>query len=325
MNVIINEDYSFIQLVNGFCDKVSGDRHFLKEESGEGFMDLIHILPGLDYVYAEFSILEPLMVKWDFKGNDNQIFYLIHVESKHKETNEDLNFKLADEGTSVISQNNHRFVLWLPKVKYRIISVRFSLEWMQTFDKSMTVHKNTLSFINGKMDLSLLYVKRNADISQVIHQMYKYKSLIDKEAATIYLHSKIVELLLLMFHITLRVSTDKNIKNTVHIDDYTKIIEFTDDFVVNGIIPEKIEDVARRNGMSRSKFQRIFKLVKGQTYYNFVLDVRMVKAMELLMESKSITEVSDLTGYSAISNFTHAFNNYYKIPPGEFKKGSVVV
>lgn len=319
MNAIINENNSFVQLINKLCDKVSGNRYVLKKENGEGFMELVPVMKGIDFIYTELTLLEPVMVKWEFENNENETFYLIHVESTRVDTSKEMDFNLAEEGTSVISQNNHRQVLWMPNIKYKIISVRFSLDWIKFIDKMLKLPSNARSFINGDVDLMLLQVKKNEDIKQVIEQIVKYKEIVSIEARDIYLHSKITELLMIMFNLTLPITFNKKEKHAVHIEDYKNIINFTNDFLVNKVVPEKIEVVASRFGMSRSKFQRVFKMIKSQTYYSFVLDVRMVKAMELLMENKLVTEVADVTGYSSISSFTHAFFNYYKMRPLEIR------
>ena len=66
MNAILDENYSFEQLINNLCDNISGNRHYLKKESGTGFIDLIQVLPGVDFVLAELSIIDPFLMKWKF-------------------------------------------------------------------------------------------------------------------------------------------------------------------------------------------------------------------------------------------------------------------
>ena len=318
MNITLDESYSLKQLLINLCDKVSDNRYNFKKEKGTGYIEFLPIVSGMEFAMGEFTIFEPIVVKWNFKNSDNRIFYLTHIESFNTKTNKEPNFNLAEEGTTLVTQNNHRNVLWLPDVKYKIIDIKFSLDWIKLIDRTFILPENAKTFLNGRSDLLLLHIKKNGDIKQVVNQIFRYKELVNSDAQNIYLNNKTIEILLLTFNISTPISSEKNAKNSVHIDDYHKIINFTDEFSASGIVPDSIETIAKKMGMSRSKFQRIFKLVKGQPYYSFVRDIRMVRAIELLMENKSVTETAYLTGYSAISNFTHAFNNYYKMLPGEF-------
>jgi AraC-like DNA-binding protein len=317
MNFTLDENNSFEQLISNVCDKISNSKYKVKKEFGIGSISIVKIIPGVEFLYFEMKLLDPIIVKWEYRDTNNKLFYLNHVESINADSTKDYNFALAEEGTTLISQNNNRHILWLPSIQYKIFSYKFSFEWLNKIDELMILPKNAKSFISGHLNLLLLHVNKNGGIKQVTNQIFKYKELVNEDSQNIYLHSKLLELLLLIFQVSLPISSEKKAKDSVHIDDYNNIINFADEFSAKGIIPDKIEVVADNLGMSRSKFQRVFKLVKGQTYYNFVLDIRMVKAMEMLMDSKSVTDISHITGYSAISNFTHAFKNYFNILPSD--------
>ena len=67
-------------------------------------------------------------------------------------------------------------------------------------------------------------------------------------------------------------------------------------------------------GYSYSYLSHIFSKKMGQSLREFFNELRMTVANELLCE-KSVTEVSDILGYSSIHAFSKAYKNYYSNSP----------
>ena len=97
---------------------------------------------------------------------------------------------------------------------------------------------------------------------------------------------------------------------------------------VTGIIEENISnerfgvsELAQETGMSRSNLLRKIQKVTKLSVSQFIRQVRLKKAMEILRQSSStVSEVSYKVGFSSTSYFVKCFHDYYGYPPGEVGK-----
>ena len=82
-----------------------------------------------------------------------------------------------------------------------------------------------------------------------------------------------------------------------------------------------IDDLAERLNYSKYYFLREFKKLNDITPYQYVVDMKMRKAKELLSQKDySIAEASYDLGYSDQAYFTHAFKKHTGLTPGQFQK-----
>jgi AraC-like DNA-binding protein len=80
----------------------------------------------------------------------------------------------------------------------------------------------------------------------------------------------------------------------------------------------RIRELARRVGMSESKLKRAFKEHFGATVFDYGLDCRMRRALELLRaNAMSICQVAECVGYRHQTSFTAAFRDYFDFLPSE--------
>jgi len=82
-----------------------------------------------------------------------------------------------------------------------------------------------------------------------------------------------------------------------------------------------VSELAREIGMSRSNLLRKVKKISKISVSQFISQVRLRKAMEMLKQtSLNISEVSFRVGFSSTSYFIKCFRDYYGYPPGEVGK-----
>lgn len=82
-----------------------------------------------------------------------------------------------------------------------------------------------------------------------------------------------------------------------------------------------VDDIARRVYLSESYIRRIFKSQTGTTLMNYLLAVRMKKAVEFLEKPQyKIHEIGLLVGYDNPSHFNMVFKKYYGITPGSYRE-----
>lgn len=84
-----------------------------------------------------------------------------------------------------------------------------------------------------------------------------------------------------------------------------------------------IEEVAAELGLSSGHLSRVFKRGTGYTFVDYLMHVRIKRAMELLRDpSVKVYEVADLVGYMDARYFAQVFKKIVGLTPREFKDGT---
>jgi AraC family transcriptional regulator len=82
-----------------------------------------------------------------------------------------------------------------------------------------------------------------------------------------------------------------------------------------------LEALAQECGLSRSHFARAFKKTTGLPAHRWLLDRRIERARELLLNSGlPIADVADLCGFANQSHLTRVFTNALGVSPGEWRR-----
>ena len=86
------------------------------------------------------------------------------------------------------------------------------------------------------------------------------------------------------------------------------------------VVPDNSR-LARKVGMSVSCFQRLFKQHTGIPPKQYILNLRLDTARNLLLNSKlSIDEIALSTGFSSRYHFSKIFSAVFKCPPRRFRR-----
>jgi AraC-like DNA-binding protein len=81
------------------------------------------------------------------------------------------------------------------------------------------------------------------------------------------------------------------------------------------------EDVADQIGLSTSHFRFLFKQSVGQPFHKFLISTRLEKAKAMFEQGyTSVSEVSQLVGFSGLASFSRAFTQRFGVSPSEYKK-----
>ena len=99
----------------------------------------------------------------------------------------------------------------------------------------------------------------------------------------------------------------------------SEVVQYIEEFYIQSI---NIETVLRFCPLSRSHFHVVFKKETGKTFNDFLRDVRLKNAKELLLKSSDlpVQEISYRCGFSSHAYFTQVFKLAEKITPGEFRQ-----
>ncbi|MFI5128556.1 MAG: helix-turn-helix domain-containing protein [Chitinophagales bacterium] len=82
----------------------------------------------------------------------------------------------------------------------------------------------------------------------------------------------------------------------------------------------RLHDMASEACFSKFHFLRLFKLMYGKTPHQFLTEVRIKKAKQLLQTGLPVSEVCFLTGFESISSFKGLFKRYTCLTPASYQK-----
>ena len=82
----------------------------------------------------------------------------------------------------------------------------------------------------------------------------------------------------------------------------------------------KLSDVARKVGTNRTYLSRFFNQENGQTFYDYVNQLRVKYAEKLLAKtSEPVILIAEQSGFNSLSTFRRVFYNYHRCSPVEFR------
>ncbi len=82
-----------------------------------------------------------------------------------------------------------------------------------------------------------------------------------------------------------------------------------------------MEQLVKAAGMSRSSLHRRLKAIRKQNATQFIREIRLRKAMEMLQqETATASEIAYMVGFSSPAYFTKCFHEYFGFSPGEARK-----
>ena len=81
----------------------------------------------------------------------------------------------------------------------------------------------------------------------------------------------------------------------------------------------KVEMLSMEIGLSRVQLHRRMKEMTGISTGEFIRNIRLKKAAELLSEKKvNVSQVAYMVGFSSLTHFSTAFRKFYGVSPTEY-------
>ena len=82
-----------------------------------------------------------------------------------------------------------------------------------------------------------------------------------------------------------------------------------------------LADVVKIAKLSESYFCRQFKKITGATFLQYLTNIRLREAHNLLITTKrTISDIAEMSGFSSTAQMTRAFRQNYGISPSELKR-----
>lgn len=113
-----------------------------------------------------------------------------------------------------------------------------------------------------------------------------------------------------------------NIEKSGYSEDVMRRMIAVTDYIKNNLTADDLSQatMAKRAGISKDYFSRLFKSVTGTNYSKWLNMIRMEKATELLSsDNRPLTEIAMLSGFQSIPSFNRVFRSEKGMSPGEYR------
>jgi AraC-like DNA-binding protein len=77
--------------------------------------------------------------------------------------------------------------------------------------------------------------------------------------------------------------------------------------------------IAEKSDLAEKQFSRLFKDVYGKSFQEGYLELRMMQALQWVVEEEKLVAIAENAGYSSASNFTAEFKKFYGYPPSLYQ------
>ncbi|SFE84255.1 AraC-type DNA-binding protein [Chitinophaga sp. CF118] len=246
-----------------------------------------------------------IAIQNDFKYTLNGIGEIILPQRRFNFT-----YSPLPEGNTKFEKDRH----------YQYIEIHPNLEVLKGLVSSFPILDKFLHNITKEKAVMLTrqHPSTTGDMLAIIYRIL-YNSY-EGPIKDLYLETKLFELLVLGLHQSEQTTTKPD---AVSLSDYEKerIQEAKDYLITNMDNPCSISWLAKHLRLSERKLRLGFKQQYGTTPFDFMLEARLEKAMELLLTTHTpVQEMAAMTGYSYVPNFIAAFTKRFGQTPGSFLK-----
>ena len=302
--------------------EIDGDSMQFDNEIGKGKVYRVNIDWGLRIRKMQVVFHQPVIFERDpiLHAKDGYYVLISNLGDQYLEAvTADQHFKLGyttDEGIYFSSPLLSASFFFKPNKHYKLIYIVVTHERIKDFIKRQPLTQNSLleSIVDDNkpiyhvehLDATLLHMLKDID-----------EEMCDERLNNLLIHSRALEL---CYNILSRVEKrNASHSSKIHPDDIKKLSEVRKLLTENYDQPcLPIEEMAKKIGMSPTKFKNLFKQMFGHSYYQYYHNIRMHKAKELLEKREmSVSEVGYLLGYSNLSKFSRAFKDKFHTNPSK--------
>lgn len=207
--------------------------------------------------------------------------------------------------------------LFRKEQQYMNFGVVFTTDYLQRCNEAFPFLPQFLKRVNLKIPTTVNenHVLATPRMMEVIQNILHcdYIGMLKK----MYLDSKVSELLLLSLR---NIPNIDEVQITLHPSDIELVHQAKEHLLANLENPCSIGELAHLVGLNEYKIKLGFKQLYKNTVFGLLQDERLQKARMLLQETQmTVQDISLLTGYKNLSNFTAAFKRKFGFPPSSLK------
>lgn len=230
---------------------------------------------------------------------------------------------IVDETKHVLYPND---ILVLPPGElHEIFAPDSGTRLILQFDSSMLY---ALNGFDSTFHLLRPYLLITAEQNKVLHGLLRpmllelvneyYSHTMLKEASA---YAKLISFFVTLgrnfMHEERRFPRTKSHKQHKYIDKFLQVCNYMNEHCTEDI---HVDELAELSGFSKYHFTRMFKQYMGLSYYDYLIQHRIMHAEKLLTDPNlSIMEVAMRSGFGSLPTFNRVFKTYKKCTPSEYK------
>lgn len=246
------------------------------------------------------------------------------IESK---THQDYDLWYIYEGDIEIRINEQIYhaskgdlVLFCPKVSYTATTNQYGCRFNFThFEFGLGNHFGILDNFKLSGIIKNAFVREEIQLFLKSYEQYKIgipMSGIRLKGFLTVLISKIIELYGRREYRGEFTRQASHTKRTMNLQTLQPTLDFIHNHLHQSLLNR---DLAKMMGMSEKYFIVYFKKALGITPREYIYQLKMNRARELLLgEQYAIQQIADMLGYADPYSFSKAFKKHYKVPPSQF-------
>lgn len=137
---------------------------------------------------------------------------------------------------------------------------------------------------------------------------------------TLYLQSKVCELILLQFSEIKKFHSVNTDHNTLGKQDQYKFHDLKAYIESHFLENLSLDDLVRLSGLNSFKLKTGFRLLYQQSVFGYIRKLRMQYASDMLLDGEyTVTEIAEILGYEYVQHFSTAFKKHFGQSPGKYK------
>lgn len=271
-------------------------------------------MPGLCIIDTGFSIHKPVTDTFIVKGDHLRITLFFDGNSRVWEKGAG---DFYDLQTGIMRRHYQKELHWniemTPKREVSYVAIFMSKNYV----KQLLVNEYWAQhdpFLNQVLTSGCYHPEEqryfiDIPIKKVLNEILTEDH--DQATRRHYLELKLKEMMLLL-HAQKQVT---DVETEIPQEVYDKVVSAKAYVLSNLSQPPTIKQLARIISLNELKLKQAFKLVHGITIHAFVIKKRMEHARKMLVENRSVNDMSSKLGYHSVSHFIETFKKYYGETP----------
>jgi AraC-like DNA-binding protein len=201
--------------------------------------------------------------------------------------------------------------------RHRFLAVEFSPGFLREHlrDAAGSLHPVVRAAVNGRAEARAVSEPQRLTAQQLQTVRSLQHPVVAAQAQRLWFQAKALELIAAFFF---RSASGEELfcerQKRLNLDRIDRVIAILKENLAE---PPSLEELGRRVGCSHFYLSRTFSQEMGRTISQYLRDLRMERAAELLRSGRhNVTEVALEVGYSSLSHFSTAFHETFGCCPG---------
>jgi len=290
------------------------------------------LTPKGEITYEEYSVKDNLSIlQGNYQLNDDITIYgkgdsyLLelhfnlsegHIYYHNNAIKREIAPAMSGNITFLSPEENKAKIAFNKDISYHTFDVHLPLSLLANYSGESNTMDTFLN--NTRKNLSATLSKEEVKVNPKIYSTIQAikNCTFDGLTKKIFLESKIYELIAFVHEGS--ESSDQGYRLTTADEEKIKYAALLIRENLNS--PFTIMELARQLGINQTKLKSGFKAVFGTTVFGYLQETRMHMAHKLLLDtSLTIQQISSMSGYKSISNFSTAFKQTYSYPPNRLR------